>query len=138
MDKNPFRSNQSKTPKQRGFKNIGFIALVVLLALIVLAAYNHPSNLQTVPLSQVIQQANAGQDHLIVINGNQLQVTKKGGSKATEQSYIGTGLDIKTDGLNLNKVQLEYKPQSSTASTIATVGTVSYTHLLRKSKAKKN
>ncbi|HUD06318.1 MAG TPA: ATP-dependent zinc metalloprotease FtsH [Candidatus Saccharimonadales bacterium] len=122
MDKNPFRSNQSKTPKQRGFKNIGFIALVVLLALIVLAAYNHPSNLQTVPLSQVIQQANAGQDHLIVINGNQLQVTKKGGSKATEQSYIGTGLDIKTDGLNLNKVQLEYKPQSSTASTIATVG----------------
>jgi len=121
MDRNPFKPNQTKSPKQRGFKNVGFIALVLLLVLIIIAAYNRPSNLQTIPISQVIQNANKGEYSTIVVNGTTLQITKKGDSKATEQSYIGSYTDLKTEGLDLNKVSLSYKPQSSTGSTIATI-----------------
>ena len=43
-------------------------------------------------------------------------------SKPTLQSYIGTYTDLKNDGLNYSKVDVQYKPQSSTASTLATIG----------------
>lgn len=122
MDRNPFKSNQTKSPKQRGIKNAGFIALIVLLFLIILAAYNRPSSLQTIPLSQVIQNSNAGDYKSVVISGQQLEITPKNQSKATLQSYIGTNTDLKTEGLNLTKVQLQYKPQSSTASDLANIG----------------
>jgi cell division protease FtsH len=122
MDRNPFKSNQSKTPRQKGFKNAGFIALIVLLLLVVLAAYNKPSTLQTLPLSQVIQNSNKGEYSTIVVNGDELTITPKGQSKATIESYIGQYTDLKTEGLNLNNVNLQYKPQSSTASDLVNIG----------------
>jgi cell division protease FtsH len=122
MDRNPFKTPQKKSTKQRGMKNAGFIAIIVLLVLIIVAAYNRPSNLQTVSLSQVIQDANKGDYSTIVVNGTNLQITKKGANKASEQSYIGQYTDLKTSGLNLSKVALSYKPQSSTGSTLATIG----------------
>jgi cell division protease FtsH len=122
MDRNPFKTPPTKSPKQRGFKNVGFIALLVLLVLIVLAAYNRPSSLQTISFSQVVQDANKGDYSAILVNGTTLQITKKGDTKPTLQSYIGTNTDVKTDGINLEKVQLSYKPQSSTSSTLETIG----------------
>ena len=122
MDRNPFKSPQNKSPKQRGFKNIGFISLLILLALIVVAAYNRPSTLRTIPFSQVIQDSNKGDYSSMDVNGTSIQITKKGDSKPTLQSYMGTNTDLKTSGLELNKVNLSYKPQSSTGSTLATIG----------------
>ena len=122
MDRNPFKTPQNKSPKQRGFKNVGFIAIIVLLGLIIIAAYNRPSTLQTIPFSQVIQDSNKGDYSTIVVNGTNLQITKKGDSKATQQSYMAVNTDLKTNGLELNKVSLSYKPQSSTGSTLATIG----------------
>lgn len=122
MDRNPFKSNQTKSPRQKGFKNAGFIALVVLLILIIVAAYNHPSNLKTISLSQTIQDANKGDYSTILVNGDQLQITPKGESKPTLESYMATTTDLKTEGLNLEKVSLQYKPQSSTSSILVAVG----------------
>jgi len=121
MDRNPFKSNQQKSPKQRGIKNIGFIALIILFGLILVAYYNNPTSLKTVPLSQVIQQANAGKFSSIVVSGTQLQITLKGQSKATEQSYIGSYTDLKTEGINFSKVTISYKQASSTGSDVATI-----------------
>jgi cell division protease FtsH len=122
MDKNPFKKPPTKSSKQKGLKNVGFIALVVLLLLIIVAAYNHPSNLQTISFSQMIQDSNSGNYSTMVVNGTNVQITKKGDSKPTIQSTIGLNTDLKSDGLQLNKVQLTYKPQSSTSSTIANIG----------------
>ncbi len=122
MDRNPFKTSPSKSPKQRGFKNIGFISLMVLLVLIVVAAYNRPTNLQTVPFSQVIQDSNNGDYSKILVNGTNLQITKKGDSKPSQQSYMAINTDLKTNGLQLNKVSLSYKPQSSTTSTLTNIG----------------
>jgi cell division protease FtsH len=121
MDRNPFKTTKTKTPRQRGFKNFGFIALVALFLLIILAAYKRPATLQTIPFSQVIKNSNAGDYKQIVVNGTQLEITKKGDSKATLESYIGINTDLSRDGLNVSKVSLQYKPQSSTSSDIETI-----------------
>lgn len=122
MDKNPFKQNRSTQNRQKNFKNAGFIALLILLGLVIFAAYNKPNSIQTIPLSQVIHDANAGDYSSIVVNGQQLQITPKGSNKASLQAYIGPNTDLKADGVDLNKVQLSYKPQSSTASDIANIG----------------
>jgi cell division protease FtsH len=122
MDRNPFKNPPKKSSKQKGFKNVGFIALLVLVGLIIVAAYNRPSNLQTIPFSQVINDSNQGDYSTIVVNGTNMQITKKGDSKATLQSYMAVNTDLKNNGLQLNKVSLSYKPQSSTGSTLATIG----------------
>lgn len=121
MDRNPFKSNQNKSNKQRGIKNVGFIALIVLLLLIVAAAYNRPTSLQTIPLSQAVQQANAGKYKSITVSGDQLQITPQGQSKPTLQSYTSNN-DLKAEGFNYSKVDVTYKPQSSTASDLANIG----------------
>ena len=114
MDKNPLKSGQSKLPKQRGLKNIGFVVLLLLIGWLLFSSYNKSPTLQTLPLSQVIQNANAGEYSKISVSGTVLKITKKGSSTASLQSNMGTYTDLKTDGLNLNKVELQYQAVSST------------------------
>ncbi len=121
MDKNPFKPGQPKMPKQKGLKNIGFIVLIALIGWLLLSSYTKTPNLQTIPLSQVIHDANAGDYSKISVSGTTLKITKAGATTPSLQSTIGTYTDLKTDGLNLNKVQLEYKPVSSTGSVILSI-----------------
>ncbi|HUY53163.1 MAG TPA: ATP-dependent zinc metalloprotease FtsH [Candidatus Dormibacteraeota bacterium] len=118
MDKNPFKPGQPKMPKQKGLKNVGFIVMIVLIGWLLLSSYTKTPKLQTVPLSQVIHDANAGDYSKISVSGTTLKITKTGSSSPSLQSTIGTYTDLKTDGLNLNKVQLEYQTVSSTGSVI--------------------
>jgi hypothetical protein len=71
MDKSPLRSGRGKGGKdRRGFKNAGFIALIVLFGLIIYAAYSQPSNLKEIPITQAVQDANSGNYSKIVVSGN--------------------------------------------------------------------
>ena len=82
MDNKPFRGNTGgDNPKRRGIKNIGFFAIILLIALVVFATYSQPSNLKEAPFSEVISSANKGEIKQITIDGNDLQVTKKGEDK---------------------------------------------------------
>ena len=78
MDNNPLKPGQSKMPKQRNLKNIGFVVLLVLIGWLLFSSYTKPASLQTVPLSQVIQDANAGDYSKITVSGTVLKITKKG------------------------------------------------------------
>jgi cell division protease FtsH len=123
MDKKPFRGNQSKGGKSnRGFRSAGFIALIVLLALVIFAAYGQPSSLTEVPITQAISQANAGEYSKIVVNGNELDITKKGDSAASLKAYTDPNTSLKQEGFNFSKVTIQYKAQSSTGTTLATIG----------------
>ena len=121
MDKNALKSGQSKLPKQRGLKNIGFVVLLLLIGWLLFSSYNKSPTLQTLPLSQVIQNANAGEYSKISVSGTVLKITKKGSSTASLQSNMGTYTDLKTDGLNLNKVELQYQAVSSTGSIVLSI-----------------
>jgi cell division protease FtsH len=128
MDKKQFRlgggAPQGGTPRRSKFKNAGFIALVVLFGLIIYAAFNQPSNLKTIPFSQVVSEANSGKIKEINVNGDKLTVTPQGQSKATEISYKETGSSIYEQGLQQGKVSLVNKPSSSGSAWITVLANV--------------
>ena len=115
MEKKPFRLSGGRGDGGRKhFKNAGFIALVILFGLIVYAAVNQPSQLQTVPFSQVISDANSGRIKEIVVSGDQeLDITPVGQNHATEKSFKEAGSSIYEQGLKQGKVTVENKPESN-------------------------
>jgi len=123
MDKKPFRGNQSKNNKgSRGFRNAGFIAIIVLLIIVIFATYGQPTALKEIPITQAVSQANDGKYSKIVANGDELDITKKGDKTATLKSYVGSNDTLKNLGFDFQKTTIENKPQSSTGSTLATIG----------------
>ena len=121
MDKKPLRPNAKRIPGGRGFKNAGFVALIVLVALISVAAYRQPSALKEIPLTQVLQQANEGQYKKIVVSGNELNITKQGQGQPTLKAFKEDGTSLKAEGLNYNKVEVSVKPPSSTGAVIGSL-----------------
>jgi len=107
---------------KRSFRNIGFISLIILFALIVFAAYGNSASLQKIALSTAVQDANNGRYSKVEINGGEIDITKQGDKQATLKTYKDPQDSLKDIGLNASKVEVSYKPQSSTGSTIANVG----------------
>jgi len=122
MDKSPLRKNRPKGNNNRGMRNAGFIALLVLIALIVLAALNQPSNLKQIPITTAVQQSNSGDYSKIVVNNNELTITKKGESHPTLKSYLEPNATLKDEGFNYSKVEIEPQPESSGNSNWITLG----------------
>jgi cell division protease FtsH len=121
MDKKPLRPNR-KNPKNRGMKNAGFIAILVLFALIMVAYYNQPSTLKEIPFTQAVSEANGGKYSKIDVSTNQLKITKKGDTAASLSTNIDTNASLKEQGFDLNKVNVTYEPQSSGSSAWVTIG----------------
>ncbi len=118
MDKKSLRPGRKPNKgANRGMKNAGFIALIVLFGLVIFAAANQPSNLKTISASQAIADTNAGKYSKIVVNNNQLDITPKGEQRATLKSYVDGNSSLKDQGFNTSKVSVSYKPESSGNST---------------------
>jgi cell division protease FtsH len=119
MDNQPPRINRNKVAnnKNRGMKNAGFIAIIVLLGLVIFAATNQPSTLTKIPITTAAQQSNNGEYSSINISGNEIQITKKGDNHATLKSYIEPNATLKDEGFNYNKVQITAAPESTNSST---------------------
>lgn len=121
MDKKPLRPNRKNT-KNRGIKNAGFIAILVLFALIMVAYYNQPSTLKEIPFTQAVSEANGGKYSKIDVSTNQLKITKKGDTAASLSTNIDTNASLKEQGFDLNKVNVTYEPQSTGSSAWITIG----------------
>lgn len=104
---------------RRGMRHAGFIALIILFGLIIWAFYGQRGGPQSVPWSQVVREANEGKYSKIEVNGNELSITKKGENRASIKSYKDPNAGLKEEGLNDANVEVSYKPQSSTGSTVA-------------------
>lgn len=123
MDKSPLKGNRPKNnPNRRSMKNVGFIALLVLTALIVIAAANQPSTLKEVPATEVIANNNKGLYSKIVDNNGELTITEKGKSQPTLRSTVDPNASLKEQGFDLNKSQISYKPESTGSSNWITLG----------------
>lgn len=118
MEKKPFRiGGGSGDNRGNRFKNAGFMALLILFGLIIYSALNQPSQLKTVPFSQVITRANNGQIKQITVSGDQtLEITPVGQNKPTEKSFKEAGSSIYEQGLKQGKVELNNKPASGNNS----------------------
>ncbi|MDL2362980.1 MAG: ATP-dependent zinc metalloprotease FtsH [Patescibacteria group bacterium] len=116
MDKKPTRPNHKPNKStNRGMKNAGFIALIVIFGLIIFAAANQPTK-PGLPVSTVIADANAGKYDKIEVTGNQLDITKKGESKPTIKAFIDPNASLKEQGLDTKKVAVTYKPETNGSS----------------------
>lgn len=116
MDKKPFRKSQTPGGNRRGFKNAGFVALLILIAMIIFAAVGQQSPLKSVSFSDVINRANSGEIEQIAIKGNSLEITKKGEDKPTEKSNKEAGSSIYEQGLTNRDVDVNVKPESTGSS----------------------
>ena len=116
---NKLRPNRNNLGNRnlRSAKNVGFVALLILMGLIIITATNQTQSMQTVPLTKAVQQSNAGDYSTIVINGNELDITKKGAKTATIKSYIEPNATLKGEGFNFSKVTVVAKSETSTADT---------------------
>ncbi len=125
MDKKSFKPKLKPAvdgKNRKSFKNVGFITLLVLIGLIVVASMGKTTPLKSVAFSDVIRRANAGQIQQITIQGNDLQVTKKGESSANEKSRKEPGSSIYEQGLSNRDVVVEVKPESNTGNLWVTFG----------------
>lgn len=117
MDKKPRRSARKPgNQNRRGMKNAGFTALIVLLFLVVFAAYNQPSTLKEIPSTQAISEANSGKYEKIVVSGNEMQITPKGEKEPTLKSFVDANASLKEQGLKTDKVDVTYKSSASSNS----------------------
>ncbi|MBC7581678.1 ATP-dependent zinc metalloprotease FtsH [Aeromicrobium sp.] len=113
MDKKPLHNNRTKKPTNKGMKNAGFIAILVLVALVVLAASNQPSQLKSIPITEAVQQSNKGAYSKIEVQNNELKITKKGEAKPTLKSYLEPNATMKDEGFDYSKVTIDPKAQNN-------------------------
>ncbi len=117
--KKTFRpSNPRGTNGRRGYRNAGFIALLILLGLIIFAAYGQSPSLTTIDITQAVANANKGQYSKLLVSGNEIDITKKGVKDPSLKTFRDPNASLKDEGFNLSKVNVSYKPESSTGSTL--------------------
>jgi cell division protease FtsH len=118
MDKKPLQGNRNKkkTNNNRGMKNAGFIAILVLLSLIFIAASNQPSTLKAIPITQAVKDSNAGKYSKIEVTNNALSITEKNQKKPTLKSYLEPNATLKDEGFDYSKVEIEPKAETSGTS----------------------
>jgi cell division protease FtsH len=96
-----------------------FWAIVVFAVLIFVAVVTPRDSLKTVPISQVINDANAGNVTTLDISGQTIKVTPKGSTSPTEQTTMQTGSSIQDQGLSKDaKVQITVEQPSTTGDTL--------------------
>lgn len=124
MEKKSFRPN--KTPggnnNKRGMKNVGFIAMLILIGAVVFAAYNQPSQLERKPYSQVVTEANEGKYDKLTIAGSRVEVTKDGEDSPSIESQKDPNSTIAEDGIDTEKVEIEYETPSEGGGVLAQLG----------------
>src|SRR5947209_3729354 len=112
MDRKQLRPNRKgNKPTNRNLKNAGFIALLVLFGIIIIAAANQPSNLKEIPATTAISDANAGKYSKIQVSGNELDITPKDKDHATLKTFVDANSSLKDQGFDTRKVAVSYKPQ---------------------------
>ncbi len=94
--------------------------IIVALGVFVGIAFLVPTdNLKDVPISDVINRANAGKISVLEITGNDVKVTPKGSTKPTEKSVKQSDSSIQEQGLKSDaNVQIKIVPPSTTSDTL--------------------
>lgn len=113
---NPKKPKRGGSDKQQNrMRNAGFIAIVAVFALIVLALSNPSGELEEISLSRVINQANNGELQEIKQEGTTLLITPSGEEEPTLKSTITQETDLLAQ-LDLSKVDYNPQPENNSGS----------------------
>ncbi len=123
MDKKPFSSKKSGGKKpSNNFKNIGFVAMIILIGAVIFAAYNQPSKLDEIPYSQAISDANEGKHKKWVVAGSNVQITENEKDDATLKTQRDPNATLADDGLDTSKVVVQFEQPSEGGGIWAQLG----------------
>ncbi|HEU4830731.1 MAG TPA: ATP-dependent metallopeptidase FtsH/Yme1/Tma family protein, partial [Candidatus Saccharimonadales bacterium] len=115
-------ATKAPAPKKKptNFIRLTLFWAVIVFAILVGVAFLSPQeSLKEVPISEVINRANAGDVAKIEIEGNNVKVTPKGSDVPTEKSVIQAGSSIQEQGLKTDApVELKVTPPSTTGDTL--------------------
>lgn len=119
MAKQPLKKNVSNNLR------LGlFWAILMLVTLAVWAFASPHDTFKTVPISDVIKSANAGEIAKLEIQGNDVTVTPKGQASPTEKSVKEDQASIYDQGLQQGKTEVTVLPPSSTSTTLWNLATI--------------
>lgn len=104
--------------KNKGYRNVGFIALLVLIFFIIIAGINQPSSLKEIPITQAVRENNSGKYDKIVQKGNEWDITKKGDQQPSLKAVVNANTSPKDEGLDMSKVTFSYAQPSETGSIV--------------------
>lgn len=102
---------KKKDNRNKNFKNAGFIVLVLALIGIGLLLTTDMTDLEEVPITDVINRANRSEITLIEQDDDILTITPVGSDEPTQTSVVPRDFDLATQ-LDTNKVELQATPQS--------------------------
>lgn len=122
MDTKPPRSNGKRQNNKKTGKNIGFVLLLALIVLVVVAVLGQSGPLKEVPISQAVNDANAGKYSKLLVSGQQLTITEKSKDKPSLKSYMEDGATTMQEGISREKVTITAKPSTSMLSSVVGVG----------------
>ena len=114
--------NPSSKNKMSNWARLSLFWAIIIVAVLTFFAVIAPHDqLKSVPISQVISDANKGEIAKIEGSGNDLKITPKGAEKPTQSSYIQGGVStlVKDNILNENaKKTISDTPPSQTSETL--------------------
>jgi ATP-dependent Zn protease len=122
MESTPKKGGAKRPSSKQTGKNIGFFALIALFIVIGISALNQPGSLKDIPITQVVQEANAGKYDEVQVHGQQLSIIKKGDKQPTLRSTMEEGATTNDEGIKKDKVKIVVKPSSSTTSNVISFG----------------
>lgn len=105
-----------QTPKGRLARNIAFYVLVILMALVLFAAFRPNASLKSVSFSQLVSEVNSGKVAKVVESGQDLTITLKGQDSPTETSMVPQGASAAQQGLDISKVNYVAESADDTSS----------------------
>lgn len=102
--------------KSNNFLRLSLFWAILVVGLIAVYALTMPAQqLESVPISQVIERANKGEITKIEVQGNDLTITPEGSDEPTQKSVKDPSSSLQEQGLNLDSgVQLINTPPSNT------------------------
>jgi len=102
-----------------------FWVLIIFSIFVGVAFLSPHDNLKEVPISDVINRANAGQIAVIEVQGDEVKVTPKGSDKPTEKSTKQSNSSIQEQGLKADAdVQLKIVQPSGTGEALWSLATI--------------
>lgn len=104
MDKKQ-RGKRPQAPK-RGYRTLIFAIILLFFGLIAISSYSAPEELETIPISQVITEANNGDISKIEVSGDELAITRNGEEQPTQTSRKESGSTLYEQGLENKEVEV--------------------------------
>jgi cell division protease FtsH len=95
-----------------------FWAVLVFIGLTIIAIISPHDTLSQMPISEVIQKANAGEIQKLEIQGNDVKVTLKGQDHATKRSMKESSSSIYEQGLQQGRTEVQIVAPSETGATL--------------------